>query len=186
MEKHQETLRSTIAAQKSLINEQQLSNQVHNNIAMMFLDEIVDDGESVTVEEQANRVSQLKDIHDLNNKLQKQVQGLTEANKQLKEQVADLEGQEKWNVSRIKSLEGTLSELEGTKKSLMAVVDTNKGLLDNLNEQLKEKDSKIDELDSQLKNVYKLLEECRMEGKKLLAEKSRLEDVDKLKYEWGD
>ena len=49
IEKHQETLRGTIDAQKSLIKEQEISTQVHNNIAMMFLDEMVDDGESITV-----------------------------------------------------------------------------------------------------------------------------------------
>ena len=43
---------------------------VHNNIAMMFLDEMVDDGESITPEEQADRVAHLKEIYSNNNDLQ--------------------------------------------------------------------------------------------------------------------
>ena len=63
LEKHQETLRETIKSQKTLIREQQTSTQVHNNLAMMFLDEIVDDAESSTPLEQEEKVNQLKQAH---------------------------------------------------------------------------------------------------------------------------
>jgi hypothetical protein len=71
---HQETLRATITAQKSLIKEEQLKTQVHNNLAMMFLDEVVDEGDSITPEERANKVAELKEVHNINNDLQKQLQ----------------------------------------------------------------------------------------------------------------
>ena len=63
------TLRETIASQKSLINEYQISAEVHNQLAMMFLDEMVDDGESLTPQEQLEKIAQIKEIHKINNEL---------------------------------------------------------------------------------------------------------------------
>ena len=182
LEKHQETLRATIAAQKSLISEQQLSTQVHNNLASMLLDEIVDDGESVTIEEQANRVSQLKEIHNVNNDLQRQVKELEETNKQLKEHADGMEDSEKWNVSRIKSLETALSELEKTRESLTTIVDSNRGLLTDLNNQIKEKDMVINELNGKLQDLNNVIAAFQKSSGDMTSE-NELQDIDKPSYE---
>ena len=150
-EKHQETLRETIKSQKSVIKEQQLSAQVHSNLAMMFLDEAVDEGDTITLQEKEEKLSQMKEIHKINNELQKKLEDLNSVNTELSVQIETQKQEEKRLVERVKSLEATNRDLTDTSQAQRLSIENNNNIIQNLQHEMKEKDHTIDTLNSKIK-----------------------------------
>ena len=139
LESHQETLRATITAQESLIKEEQLKCQVHNNLALMFLDEIIDDGESLTTEECSNKAAGIQEIHSINNDLQKQLEEVKKDKERVTEKLSDLEEDNKHYCSRINSLEETHNELEDSSATMRRTVISQDATIQSLARQLERK-----------------------------------------------
>ena len=129
LESHQNTLRGTITAQEGLIKEEQLKSQTHNNLAMMFLDEIVDEGESLTTEERAKRVAEMKEIYVINNNLQKDLEEKKKSKEEIEEKLSTIEEDNKLYIARIKSLEETHNVLEKSNQTLMDSITKHNGTI---------------------------------------------------------
>ena len=166
LETHQETLRETIKSQKALIHEQQISAQIHSSLAMMFMDEIVDDGESITPQEQEGKIAQMKQAHEVNKDLQKQLDDLKVVNAELTGAAETQKQEEKRLVKQIKSLETSNAELSSTGEALKKSIHSSNCTIECLKKKIEEENSTIATLYGRIRE----LEE--MPAKEVLDEES--------------
>ena len=98
----------------------------------------------------------MKEVHKINNELQKQLNELKDTNAELSRAAEMQKQEEKRLIDRIKSLEASNAELCSTGDALKRSIHSNNCTIESLQENLSEKSSTIETLNDRIKELEKL------------------------------